>query len=164
MTIPGGFAPGDVLSATDMNLLPAGVRGYAQVTASQTGIGSITDLTSLTVTFTAVANRRYKVTGFCNVQRTAAAPAPAVLLLREGSTVLAATSADIARLDSAASPEPGVSFTLTYCNNASVSGSKTWKLSLAGSDADATAVQDHVKMIASSTYPAFILVEDIGPL
>jgi hypothetical protein len=48
----------------DPSATPRGTIGYVETTTSQTAIGtSTTDLTSLTVTFTAVAGRRYKVTG-----------------------------------------------------------------------------------------------------
>src|SRR5262245_32050604 len=44
--------------------LPGGVIGYVAVTSSQGSITTIVDLTSLTITFTALADRRYRVTGF----------------------------------------------------------------------------------------------------
>src|SRR5215211_7992577 len=44
--------------------------GGAENTAGQTGIGtSFTDVTSLSVTFTALANRRYKVLAYVQVQQ-----------------------------------------------------------------------------------------------
>jgi hypothetical protein len=62
MTSPGGFVAGDILGAADMNALPGGVIGYATATTAQTAIGqAATDVTSLTLTWTAVSSRLYRV-------------------------------------------------------------------------------------------------------
>lgn len=163
MTVPGGYIAGDVLTAANMNLLPAGEVAYAQVTSNQTGITTGSDLTSLTVTFTAVAGRRYKLTGQCLVARTATAPNPATLHAKESTTVLAVASVDIARLSSG-TPSATNTLRVEYVNNASISGSKTWKLLLGSMNYSGSDSAGTVDMLAASTYPAFILVEDIGPL
>lgn len=60
MTTPGSFVAGDVLTAADMNLLPAGIVARAVYGSDQGAIvGTETDLTSLSVTFTAKADRYY---------------------------------------------------------------------------------------------------------
>ena len=53
------FTTGQVLTATQQNNLPFGLVASATATASQTGISTEVDLTSLTVTFTAVTGRTY---------------------------------------------------------------------------------------------------------
>lgn len=55
-------------------LVMRGVKAYAETTANQTGIasGADTDLTGLTVTFTAIAGRVYRVTCAVTFQSTAA--------------------------------------------------------------------------------------------
>jgi hypothetical protein len=67
MTAPGGFTAGDVLSAADMNALPGGSKGLAQVTSD---LGSVTDtfadVSGLSITFSGVAGRRYLVTLYAN--------------------------------------------------------------------------------------------------
>jgi len=52
------------LTAADVNAYLRGgnVMGYAAVTSSQGGIQSVTDLTGLSVTFTAIAGRLYRTT------------------------------------------------------------------------------------------------------
>jgi hypothetical protein len=62
MTQPGGFTAGDVLTAADMNLLPAGVVAQVKRTSSQADVAAGADLTGLSVTFTGVAGRLYRVT------------------------------------------------------------------------------------------------------
>ena len=151
MTIPGGYNAGDVLTATNMNLLPAGEIGYAQVTANQASITSEADLTSLTVTFTAVAGRRYKVIAYVEVTPTVA-DGVYVLNLKESTTVLKRATDPFVVTSS-------VTGSLVYSNNASISGSKTWKLTL-----QKVGGTGSLTMSASSTSPAFILVEDIGLL
>ena len=131
----------------------AGVVGYAQVTEDQTGIMTIADLTGLAVTFTAVAGRRYKVTGHVNLIAIGATVSEARLSLRAGSTVLG-SSYRSSVITWARTVVP-----LSYSNNASISGSRTWKLSL-----DNGGSSNSLALKASSTSPGFLLVEDIGEL
>jgi hypothetical protein len=53
-----------------MNNLPFGYVASANSSKAQTGITTATDLTGLTVTFTAVANRRYMFIGSVNAYGT----------------------------------------------------------------------------------------------
>lgn len=67
MTIPGGYVAGDVLTAANMNLLPGGKMISDTITGdvSISGIssaGDVGDITGLSVTWTAVASRLYRVT------------------------------------------------------------------------------------------------------
>lgn len=56
------WADNDVLTAAQLAGLPWGVMAYATKTADQTGITTLTDITSLSVTFTAVSTRLYRTT------------------------------------------------------------------------------------------------------
>jgi hypothetical protein len=90
MTLPGDFAAGDVLTDTDMDLLPAGVAGGGYDTTSgtdQDGITTVTAISGLTVTFTPRANRMYRVTGRVALTQNSSASNVTVFLYREGAEV-----------------------------------------------------------------------------
>jgi hypothetical protein len=55
------FTSGQILTATECNQFPFGVVAYAQSTASE---GFTVEEVTLTVTFTAIANRYYEITYF----------------------------------------------------------------------------------------------------
>lgn len=67
MTIPGGYSSGEVLTAANMNLLPAGIVGYGELEADQSWTTSYADITNLSVAFTADSTRLYKASfiGLC---------------------------------------------------------------------------------------------------
>lgn len=56
---PGTPSLGDVLTTTNFNKLPGGWIGQVQVTANQTGITTVADLTSLTLSVTYQSGRSY---------------------------------------------------------------------------------------------------------
>jgi hypothetical protein len=64
-----------------------GNMGSGSTPTTQSGITTIADLTSLTVTFTAIANRRYKVTGNLHLSNTTATDG-CVLTLADGSNAV----------------------------------------------------------------------------
>jgi hypothetical protein len=68
-TLPGDFTPGDVLAAADMNALPGGVVGFSTKSSDQsvTGGAGAVDITGMSVTFTALAGRRYKISATISV-------------------------------------------------------------------------------------------------
>lgn len=71
------FSSGAILTAAQMNRLPWGIMGYASATANQTGITTETNITSLSVTFTADSTRIYRTTlyiGYIEQVTTAAYP------------------------------------------------------------------------------------------
>jgi hypothetical protein len=129
---------------------PKGVMGYAEVTANQAGITTIVDLTSLTVTFTAISSRRYRT--------------------RVVGSPLSSVGGDFGRIDitdSAGSTTVEASqhllSTTAYRQFAEVietglSGSITRKARYSR-----TAGTGSLTMTASSATKAFIIVEDIGP-
>jgi len=133
--------------------LPWGRIAYASTTTSQTGIGpAVEDLTSLTVTFTAVANRKLRVTGN-------------VMLAQETSTGFTAyvsiTTGANAILQYAGrtfhnSGESDL-FTPRLPEHSPAAGSTTYKLR---GTCTASGV---VQSVLSADNPAYIQVEDIGP-
>jgi hypothetical protein len=147
MTIPGGFVAGNVLTAADMNLLPAGTIGYASTTTNQTGISAVTDLTGLTLTFTAVAGRRYKITGQIR----------AVQNTTSSNNTLSITDGAGTAANQSVQSIPAGSGLMHYVTAVVVpgAGSKTYKLRLqTGAGTTDTSV--------GASAPGFILIEDIG--
>lgn len=137
-----GFARGDHVHTG----AALGSMGYAQVTANQAGITTAVDLAGLAVTFTAVAGRRYKITGHVsNFVRTAGTVTFVELRVSEGAAQLNTVFLAVPNTAGGGSVSHVV---------APTPGAHTYKLV---SSSDGT-----VTMQASATSPAFILVEDIG--
>ena len=147
--LPGTSTNGTVWSEADINSLPGGWIGYLEVTATQSGISSITDLSGLSITVTVNSNRYIRVTGHITVlQNTGGAAAKA--RIREGSTTLQMFMDDSLATGERRTKEGSVILTPT-------AGSHTYKLSLETG-------ANTIDMVAASADPgpAFILVEDIG--
>lgn len=74
MASPGTFVDGVALAASELNDLPAGIVARAVYSVDQGSItGTETDLTGLSTTFTALANRYYVVVGLVPVISTVSA-------------------------------------------------------------------------------------------
>lgn len=127
---------------------PGGTLGYAQVTANQAiaAAGVKTDITGLSVTLTVPAGRRIRITGDL-YYFSATAGCAVYAYIMEGATQLQQR----ARVLAAANFAEGVQAEIILAPSA---GSHTYKL-MGESSAAST-------MTAAATYPAFILVEDIG--
>jgi hypothetical protein len=137
-------------NTVDWSLVSAGGQlGYAQVVAQQTGITTVVDLTTLTATVTVPTNTRVKVTGHCMIQSSVADDI-ARLSIQEGAAVL--QLAQMLCRPAATSTTHHVEYVATP-----TAGSHTYKLTLARVSGTGTLIMD-----AGATYPAFILVEDIG--
>jgi hypothetical protein len=124
-----------------------GNLGYAQATANQGSIGgSDVDLTSLSVTVTVTAGHRIKIIGHVAFSQ-ASASGITRLRIKEGATQLA---------DSLLSATNGSYYSVdAFVVLSPSAGSHTYKLAMTASPGTAT-------MEAGATYPAFILVEDLG--
>ena len=144
-------AAGDVLTSANFSKLPGGWIGYAEVTADQTGITTITDLTSLSVAVTVNTSRRIQVTGHGNYLNDTIDEGGTVYI-RESSTTLNSygvwTSNHLSIVRG---------FVVMWVGTPSAAA-HTYKLSLARTTATGT-----IALKAAATYPAFILVEDLGP-
>lgn len=126
--------------------------GYAQRTSDVPAIGTGgLDLTGLSVTVTVATGRRLKITGHARSWLLDTADNRIAFRIQEGATVL---NENILRLSVANEAEEGGDVTAVIAPSA---GSHTYKLT-AGVIDSGTAT-----MNAGATYPAFILVEDIGP-
>lgn len=127
------------------------VLGYAQVTAGQTGITTVTDLTSLSVAVNVpYSGHRVKITGWASMLRSVADGITG-FLIRESSTTLARADA----VFRAASEDTTKTVMAVI---APTSGAHTYKLSLERTTGTGT-----TDLVANSIQPAFILVEDLGP-
>lgn len=132
--------------------IPLGYLGSASASAAQASIGtSATDLTSLSVTFTALASRRIKVTAQVPFNNKVTA-SKVTLLLRESTTTLEAVRGALA---AGADTDPQT-FSLVYTASA-ITGAHTYKLS-ALCDAGTVDVSPN----SGTPRLARLLVEDIG--
>lgn len=125
-----------------------GTLGYAQVTASQTGITSITDLTGLSVTVTVSAGRRIRIEAMAKVSNDTLGGRTAGQI-REGGTTLT----DFVDFYAAATNASTIGHAPVVLTPSA--GSHTYKLSLQG-------ITGTAAMSAGASNPAFILVTDIG--
>lgn len=144
----GAAVAGEVLTAANVNRLPGGWIGYAQVTASQTGIGSAaTDVTGLTVAVTVGASRRIAIRAQAGAQQQTET-ALAEFNIYEDTTRLTRHPVTIAAgLFDMMSP----SVVLTPA-----AGAHTYKIV-------AHTAAGTLDILASGDWPAYILVEDLGP-
>jgi hypothetical protein len=134
------------LVAGELDALPKGYLGHAQVTANQAGISGITDLTGLEVTVDLPANRRIRVSAVVMGNQNTSAAYPEVHIY-EGAT-------DLTRITQYVSASGTNGFHPAIILEPSA-GVHTYKLRAATGPGTLT-------ILAGATYPAFILVEDIG--
>lgn len=127
-----------------------GVIGYASVTANQSGITTATDLTGLTTgAITLPGNRRYSLSFECYINSTVNGDI-ALITIQEGATVLQSVYG-ISNIG-ANSISGSVIITPT-------GGAHTYKLTMVR----IAGTGSHT-MYASTTAPAFILLQDLGPV
>lgn len=141
------FEAADGVLQTQITALPKGRVGSGTATAAQTGITTGSDLTNLSVTFTATAGRRYRVSASVRLLQNTSAATATLRLLDAGGTQLDAWQATFAASDR------HTGFIL-YESTPSA-GSVTYKL-------NATTSAGTLDVAASATAPAKIIVEDIG--
>jgi len=148
------FVSGAILTAAQQNAFGFGNVALASSTASYTLTTSTVIATGMTATFTAIANRNYKVTYYEPQTQTPNAAGLTSLTIRD--TNAAGTQLQV-----------GYTQTLSNTLNASVAvvyigtfsaGSKT--IVGCGSASNTTGAP---VLFRSATTPAFLLVEDIGP-
>lgn len=142
----------DVRTAAPTWSRSRGAVAYAEVTSNQSGFGAgPTDITGLSVTFTAKAGRRYKVTGAADFGSIAELDQFNGLIRTGGGTTLGrfgrirgGNTSDATRMYGSVRVAPGA-------------GSVTYKLSFERSSGSGTG-----SMSAAADNPAFIHVEDVG--
>lgn len=159
-------APGELITSAHINNIRAnliriddaararGVVGYAQAVADQASITTESALANMSASFTAVAGRRYKVTAQVEPRSTVAGDA-VWAYLRDG---VGGTILKNAKLRTGA-VGIGESLTLGWVSTASISGAKTYQISLARITGTGTITNG-----AAANDPSFIVVEDVGAL
>ena len=146
------FVSGAILTAAQQNAFGFSTVAMTKTTTmSQSGVTTAVDLTGATVTWTALANRNYKVTwqtyATCTV-----ANSPGTVNLNEGATILQYATTNLV------SSGAGATINGLYIGTFSA-GSHTLKLvgSLGAGGTGSVFFQ------SVATLPTFLLVEDIGP-
>ena len=143
-------APGGQVASAQ---LPWGWLGYATQTGTQTGITTQVDLTGLSIPVTVGANRLIKITAWAMLTSSVANDA-ARLLIMEGATQLSLCDVYVDVAGNVCNATEMVILAPT-------AGAHTYKLQ--GSRGTGTG---NISLLGNSggfNYPAFILVEDIGP-
>ena len=146
------FVSGAILTAAQQNAFGFSTVGLTTSTSlAQGGVTSIVDLTGMSVTFTAIANRNYKISAFMYAIPTVT-NACASLSIREASTTLQTIITNLGVAN--------VGTTMTgYVIKTFTAGSTTVKLS----GALTTGSTGTINFTCAATLPVSILVEDIGP-
>jgi hypothetical protein len=144
------FTAGQILTAQQANNWPRGVMGYVDRTAGNiTVTTTIADLTGMTVTFTAEANRLYQATWQCTGTKDTTAGITAVYLTDSANTKIGSTNVyQIA--GGFASLNGAITFSTT-------AGSKTYKLRADTNINTFTAY-------AVATLPLQFTITDLGPI
>lgn len=139
------------LRLNPINSLPAGILGYAEITSSQSGLTTLTDISGLSATVNVAAGRRIKVTVYCFALSSTVATDRSDALIREGGTTLQRQLGRFTGTNAAfgvfvqwvGAPSVGVHTYKASYARLSGTGTHTWE--------------------AAAISPSFILVEDIGP-
>jgi hypothetical protein len=128
---------------------PWGVMGYAQSTTIQSGITTGSDVISLTLNLTYVANRRIKIIGYVNAQSSVAGDFGRLDITDATPTILNSSQLQI----------QGSGQNLNgFCILSPAAGTRIYKLRYGR-----TAGSGTHQVNGSVFTPNFILIEDIGP-
>ena len=149
------FTAGQVLTATECNNWPRGVMARATSTTSYTLTTSDVIATGMTVTFTAVANRYYRITYFEPQAQTATALSSTSATIRQTNAAGTILNSTVFQNESGLQDQTGMTCIST---NTFSAGSIT----IVGC-AKATATTGTPQMVRSASVIALLLVEDIGP-
>jgi hypothetical protein len=150
MAINTTFTSGQILTAAQMNNLPWGVAGRAARTSDFALTNASVAVTGTDVTWTAVSSRLYKITMFAEINITAGT-----------GTVFAGIFTNSATRISEGAQYGAAGAYVSICCVAyetGLTGSQTRRIQaqfLAGGVTAAT-------LFAAATYPAVLIVEDIG--
>ena len=149
MTINTTFVAGNILTAAQMNNFGFGIVGYASNASLSQNVSTLTDITSLSVTFTAVTGRIYKVEGSVYMATTEGTNVTNTMI-RNGGTTLNLSSDNLQIANVAYSTN--VSYVGTF-----TAGSVTIKLS-----AQRAAGSGTITASAGAGNPAQIVITDLG--
>lgn len=130
---------------------PSSTLGYAEVTANQTGITTETDITGLSTTVTVSAGRRIRITGYTIIASSVATDSIRTSI-KEGATLLNFSEIKADASGGGSGQVASVSVVISPS-----AGAHTYKLTL-----QRVSGTGSVQTIAGSTFPNYILVEDIS--
>jgi hypothetical protein len=149
------FSSGAVLTAAQQNRFPRGVMALATSTTSYTLTTVEVIATGMTVTFTAVANRYYRITYFEPQAQTASFASNTSLTLRQTNASGTVLQNSVFQNETNATDQSGMTVIRTMTFSAgSITVVGTAKCSL---------TTGTPQLIRDSTRQAQLLVEDIGP-
>jgi len=149
------FSSGAVLTADQQNRFPRGVMALATSTTSYTLTTSEVIATGMSVTFTAVANRYYRITYFEPQAQTASFASNTSLTLRQTNASGTVLQNTVFQNESNATDQSGMTVIRTMTFTAgSITVVGTAKCSL---------TTGTPQLIRDSTRQAQLLIEDIGP-
>jgi hypothetical protein len=152
------FSAGSVLLASEQNRLPRGVMQFASSSTNYTLTATDTIATGMSATFTAVADRYYRITYYePQVQTPSAVSAFVNLSIKQDSAVGA--TVNYGRLQTSAA------VTITgNVNTVAVVSYATAGSKIVVGVASVNVTTGAPTLQRSAQQPAFILVEDIGPI
>jgi hypothetical protein len=149
------FSSGAVLTAAQQNRFPRGVMALATSTTSYTLTTSEVIATGMTVTFTAVANRYYRITYYEPQAQTASFASNTQLTLRQTNASGTVLQNTVFANETNATDQSGMTVIRTMTFSAgSITVVGTAKCSL---------TTGTPQLIRDSTRQAQLLIEDIGP-
>ena len=149
------FSSGAVLTAAQQNRFPRGVMALATSTTSYTLTTVEVIATGMTVTFTAVANRYYKITYYEPQAQTASFASNTQLTLRQTNASGTVLQNTVFTNETNSTDQSGMTVIRTMTFSAgSITVVGTAKVSL---------TTGGPQLIRDSTRQAQLLIEDIGP-
>ena len=149
------FSSGAVFTADQANRFPRGVMALATSTTSYTLTTSEVIATGMTVTFTAVANRYYRITYFEPQGQTASVASNTQLTLRQTNATGTVLQNTIFQNESAATDQQGITCMRTMTFSAG-------SITVVGT-AKCNSTTGAPQLIRDSNRQAQLLIEDIGP-
>ena len=149
------FSAGATLLASQQNRLPRGVMAFASSSTNYTLTTTDTQATGMTVTWSAVADRYYRITYYEPLANTPSAVSGVTnLSIKDGAVTL---QYGTVRTSSATPVSANVAVVLVATWNTSATRTLTGQ----GSVSVTTGTP---LLQRAATYPAYMLVEDIGPI
>lgn len=150
MATPGSFVAGTPLTAAEMNQLPAGkITACTPVVVNQGTITTVVDLTGLSVTWTAVTGRQYRIWLDAMVFSSVAADSAEITITTSGNTVVGGKNVYCPAVNTQVDAS-----CIAYVTG---SGSVTYK-----GRARRAVGTGNVSLYAAATFPATLIVEDLG--
>jgi hypothetical protein len=147
---PSWNAPWGIVAATAGGTIGL---GYAVVTSAQASITTQVDLTGLSITFSTLANRMYRINAHCDFFSNTASDTANLFLVRDGTNIAIAHSA---ALGTSSSDLRSVPIMRPFIQTAAASVT----VKLAASRQTGTG---SLTMHAGATNVASMVIEDIGP-